>query len=169
VYQSTAIPWSGASAIKISNVNYEIKSLGLNGSLMVRWNHFEAFGVMTVTRSTQADTLQTLTPDVILSGEIAYRGNIIFEHWDGKIGIRSRFYNRQQGMQFDSRTLSYLQNTTDIIGRSSTLDLYLILKIGDAHLSFSWMNVLNTGYLFAPIYPMPGRQIRFGVNWVFFD
>jgi outer membrane cobalamin receptor len=169
VYQSTVIPWSGASAIKISNVNQEIKSLGLNGSLMIRWNHFEAFGVMTLTRSTQADTLQTLTPDVILSGEISYRGNIIFENWDGKIGLRSRFCNRQQGMQFDSRTLSYLQNTTDIIGRSSTLDLYLILKIGDAHISFSWINILNAQYLFASIYPMPGRQLRFGVNWVFLD
>jgi hypothetical protein len=72
-------------------------------------------------------------------------------------------------MQFDPQTLSYVQNYTSIIGRSTTLDLFMILKIGDAHISLSWQNVLNTLYVFSPIYPMPGGHFRLGVNWVFLD
>ncbi|MGD0038027.1 MAG: hypothetical protein ABSC53_12145, partial [Bacteroidota bacterium] len=70
---------------------------------------------------------------------------------------------------FDPQTLSYVQYNSDLIGRSTTFDLFLILKIGDAHFSLSWNNILNAGYILAPIYPMPGRNIRLGVNWVFMD
>jgi hypothetical protein len=72
-------------------------------------------------------------------------------------------------MQFDPQTLSYVQYYTNIIGRSTTLDLFMILKIGDAHISLSWQNILNTPYILSPIYPMPGSHIRLGVNWVFMD
>ena len=124
---------------------------------------------MALTRYEQADTVKTFIPDVILSGELSYRGNIILEHWDGKIGFRSRYFNRQQGMQFDPQTTSYGQYNNDFIGRATTFDVFLILKIGDAHLSLSWNNILNAGYVLAPIYPMPGRNVRLGVTWVFMD
>jgi outer membrane cobalamin receptor len=167
VYQPVITTY-GSSAISISNIN-EVKSVGLNGRILFSWQHFEVLGVMTLMRYEQADTVKTLIPDIILSGELSYRGNIIFEHWDGKIGFRSRFFNRQLGMQFDPQTLSYVQYNNDFIGRATTFDLFLILKIGDAHLSLSWNNILNAGYILAPIYPMPGRNVRLGVNWVFMD
>jgi len=163
-----AVTLYGSPAIDISNI-HEIKSSGLNGRIVFSWHHFEALGVMTLTRYLQSDTVKTLIPDVILSGEIAYRGNLLFEHWDGKIGLRSQFFNRQQGMQFDPQMLSYVQYQNDLIGRSTTIDLFMILKIGDAHISLSFNNILNAGYIFAPIYPMPGRNVRLGVNWVFMD
>jgi outer membrane cobalamin receptor len=163
-----AVTKYGSSAIDVSNIN-EVKSLGLNGRIIFYWRHFEALGVMTLTQYEQADTIKTLIPNIILSGEVSYRGNLIFEHWDGKIGLRSQFFNRQQGMQFDPQTLSYVQYDNNLMGRSTTFDLFLILKIGDAHLSLSWNNILNAGYILTPIYPMPGRNIRLGVNWVFMD
>jgi hypothetical protein len=83
--------------------------------------------------------------------------------------MRTRFFNRQRGMQFDPQTLSYEQYYIDLLGRSTTFDLFLILKIGDAHISLSWNNVLNAGYILGPIYPMQGRSLRLGVNWVFMD
>ena len=167
VYQPEITTY-GSSAMSISNIQ-EVKSSGLNGRIEFYWHHFEALGVMTLTRYQQADTVKTLIPDIILSGELSYRGNIIFEHWDGKVGFRSRFFNRQQGMQFDPQTLSYGQYNNDFTGRATTFDLFLILKIGDAHISLSWNNILNAGYILTPIYPMPGRNVRLGVNWVFMD
>jgi outer membrane cobalamin receptor len=157
-----------SSAISISNSN-EVKSWGLNGRIVFYWHHFEVLGVMTLTRYTQTDTLKTPTPDVILAGEVSYRDIFFNEKLDAKFGIRTRFYNRQQGMQFDPQTLSYIQYETDLLGRSTTLDLFMILKFGDAHLSLSWNNILNAEYILAPVYPMPGRNIRLGVNWVFMD
>jgi outer membrane cobalamin receptor len=167
VYQPAATAY-GSSAMSISNI-HEVKSSGLNGRIELYWHHFEVLGVMALTRYEQADTVKTFIPDVILSGELSYRGNIILEHWDGKIGFRSRYFNRQQGMQFDPQTISYGQYNNDFIGRATTFDVFLILKIGDAHLSLSWNNILNAGYVLAPIYPMPGRNVRLGVTWVFMD
>ena len=167
VYQP-AVTMYGSSAIGISNIN-EMRSNGLNGRIFFRWHHIEALGVMTLTHYKQSDTVKTFIPDVILSGELCYRGNILFEHWDGKIGFRSSFFSRQRGMQFDPQTLSYVQFNSDLLGRATTFDLFMILKIGDAHLSLSWNNILNAGYMLGPIYPMQARSIRLGVNWVFMD
>ncbi len=167
VFQSAATA-SGSPAISISNVN-EVRILGINGQASLRWGKIEALGVMTLTRYKQADTLKVLIPDVILVGEICYHDKFFREKLDAKFGVRSRFYNRQQGMQFHPQTLSYVQYNTNLIGRSTTFDLFMILKIGEAHVSLSWENILNVGYLLSPIYPMPGRHIRFGVNWVFLD
>jgi hypothetical protein len=167
VYQP-AVTKYGSPAIGILNVN-EVRSSGVNGRIIFNWHHFELLGVMTLTRFLLDDSVKTMMPDVLLSGEIAYRGNILFEHWDGKIGLRTLFYNRQRGMQFDPQTLSYVQYNIDLLGRATTFDLFLMLKIGDAHVSLSWNNILNVGYMLGPIYPMQGRNVRVGVNWVFMD
>ena len=167
VYQP-AVTMYGSPAIGISNIQ-EMRSTGLDGRIIFRWHHFEALGVMTLTHYEQSDTVKTITPDVILSGEICYRGNILFEHWDGKIGFRSSFFSKQRGMQFDPQTLSYVQYNSDLLGRATTFDLFMILKIGDAHISLSWNNILNAGYMLGPIYPMQARTVRLGVNWVFMD
>lgn len=163
-----AVTINDSSAMSISNIN-EVRSSGLNGRVVFCWHHFEVLGVMTLTRYTQGEVLVTLTPDVVLAGEVSYRDTFFKEKLDAKFGMRSRFYNRQQGMQFDPQTLSYVQYRTDLLGRSTTLDLFMILKLGDAHISLSWNNILNAGYMLAPIYPMPGRNVRLGVNWVFMD
>jgi outer membrane cobalamin receptor len=158
----------GSSAIAISNIN-EVTSSGLNGSVVIWWHQFEVFGVMTLTRYVQSDTVKTFIPDVILAGEASFREKFFKEKLDAKFGIRSRFNNRQQGMQFDPQSLSYIQYQNELLGRSTTFDLFMVLKIGDVHFSLSWNNILNAGYILAPIYPMPGRNVRLGVNWVFMD
>jgi outer membrane cobalamin receptor len=163
-----AVTAGGSPAISISNVR-EILIQGINGSAAIRCHKFEVLGILTLTRYKQVDTLKTLMPDVILAGEASYRDTFFKDKLDAKFGVRSQFYNRQQGMQFDPQTLSYVQNYTGIIGRSTTIDLFMILKIGDAHISLSWQNVLNVPYYLSPVYPMPGGHIRIGVNWVFLD
>jgi outer membrane cobalamin receptor len=163
-----AVTVGGSPAISISNAR-EVAIQGINGSAVIRCHKFEVLGVLTLTRYKEVDTLKTLMPDVILAGEVSYRDTFFKDKLDAKFGVRSRFYNRQQGMQFDPQTLSYVQYYTNIMGRSTTLDLFIILKIGDAHISLSWLNILNASYILSPIYPMPDRAIRLGVNWVFLD
>jgi hypothetical protein len=163
-----AVTLGGSPAISISNVR-EVVIQGINGSAVIRYHKFEALGVLTLTRYKEVDTLKTLMPDVILAGEVSYRDTFFKDKLDAKFGVRSQFYNRQQGMQFDPQTLLYFQNNTSILGRSTTLDLFMILKIGDAHILLSWQNILNAPYILSPIYPMPGGHIRVGVNWVFLD
>jgi len=163
-----AVTVGGSPAINISNIR-EVVIQGINGSAVIRYHKFEVLGVLTLTRYKEVDTLKTLMPDVILAGEVSYRNTFFKDKLDAKFGVRSQFYNRQRGMQFDPQTISYVQNNTSILGRSTTLDLFMILKIGDAHISLSWQNILNALYILSPIYPMPGGYFRVGVNWVFLD
>jgi outer membrane cobalamin receptor len=167
VFQPALSP-GGFPAISISN-SKEVLIQGMNGSAGIHWSKFELFGVMTLLRYKEASVIKTLMPDIILAGEASYRDTFFKEKLDAKFGVRSCFSNRQQGMQFDPPTLSYVENKASILGRSTTLDLFMILKIGDAHVSLSWKNIFNTLYILSPIYPMPGRHIRLGVNWVFMD
>ena len=167
VFQPT-VTAGGSPAISISNAR-EVAIQGMNGSAVIRCHKFEVLGVLTLTRYKEVDTLKTLIPDIILAGEVSYRDTFFKDKLDAKFGVRSQFYNRQQGAQFDPQTLSYVQYNTSIMGRSTTLDLFMILKIGDAHILLSWQNILNASYILSPIYPMPGRHIRIGVNWVFLD
>jgi outer membrane cobalamin receptor len=163
-----AVTVGGSPAISISNAR-EVSIQGINGSAVIRFHKFEVLGILTLTRYKEVDTLKTLMPDVILAGELSYRDTFFKDKLDAKFGVRSQFYNRQQSMQFDPQTLSYVQYNTNIMGRSTTLDLFMILKIGDAHISLSWQNILNASYILSPIYPMPGGHFRLGVNWVFMD
>jgi hypothetical protein len=72
-------------------------------------------------------------------------------------------------MQFDPQTYSFVQNRSTLLGRSTIFDLFFMLRIGDAHIAITCNNVLNAQYLLGPVYPMPGRSFRLGVNWVFMD
>jgi outer membrane cobalamin receptor len=159
---------SGLSTINISNID-EVRISGLNGSAEISWHQFEALGIMTLTQYKESDTIKTPIPDIILSAEASYRDKFLKEKLEAKFGARIKFYNRQQSMQFDPQTLSYVQYRANILGRSTTIDLFMILKIGDAHISLSGINLLGAGYLLSPIYPMQGWHMRLGLNWQFLD
>jgi hypothetical protein len=167
IYQS-AFTASSFPAISISNVK-NVKVTGLNGQVILHLGPIEALGILTLMQYKREDTLEIFTPEVLLSSEVSYHDLFFSNNLEAKFGLRSRFYNRQYGMQFNSQTLSYVQYKLDILGRSTSLDLFMILKIGDAYISISWDNIFNASYVLAPIYPMPGRHFRIGVNWIFID
>ena len=158
----------GSPAISLGNIS-KTNSTGIIGSLSARWNHFEFYGIATYNQYTQVDTAKSLIPDLLLVADISYRNLLFNDKLDAKFGIRTKFFDRQMGMQFDPQTLTYYENTTSILGRSTTLDLFTIIRIGDAYLSISWNNILGAKYILTPIYPMPRNQVRLGVNWVFVD
>ncbi len=159
---------SGLSAIEICNLD-EARIFGITGDATLRWRQFEIFGVLTLMHYKELDSIKTQIPDIIISGEASYRDKFFNDKLDAKFGTRLRFHNRQQSMQFDPRMLSYIQYRENILGLSTTLDLFMILRIGGAHVALSLQNVLNGKYLLAPIYPMPDRHLRIGVHWVFID
>jgi outer membrane cobalamin receptor len=51
-----------------------------------------------------------------------------------------------------------------------TIDFILSGTIQNtATLFFTWENLLNKKYFFIPYFPMPERNIRFGVSWEFLN
>ena len=164
-------PWqtnNGTAALEVRNVG-KIDVQGITGSFRWKLGAFEAYGVMTLSKYKEDDTLKTLMPDVILSGEFSYRDLFFKKALDAKFGLRSTFYNRENGEQPDPETMVFSESHSFILGRCSTVDLFTILKVGDAHLSVTWANIFGINYILAPIYPMPGRHFRLGVHWDFLD
>jgi outer membrane cobalamin receptor len=167
LYQSS-LTSSGTEALRVMNAG-TIDVRGLTGSLRWKFRGFEANGVMTLTKYKESDTVKTLMPDIILSGELSYQDLFFKRALNARFGVRSIFYNRQQSEQLNPELMVYSESQSFVLGRSTTVDLFAILKIGDAHLSLTWANILGAHYLLSPIYPMPDRHFQIGVHWNFLD
>ena len=159
---------SGSRAVRILNVS-RVHTQGVAGSLNLRYGPFEFIGTALYQDYTEADTSKDLLPNLIMSGELTYRNKFFNEALDAKFGVRSRFMNRQRGMTFDSRLMLYEENSGMNPEVWTRLDAFVILKIGNAYITLSYENLLNAGYMITPVYPMPDRSFRLGVNWVFID
>jgi hypothetical protein len=77
--------------------------------------------------------------------------------------------NAQHGMTINPQLMLYRENSDTTVSSWTRLDLFAILKIGDAYITLSYENLLNANYFITPVYPMPDRTFRFGINWVFLD
>lgn len=168
VFQPAATP-SGNPAVRILNVP-TVHTSGLTGKLNLPLGPFAFEGTLNFSHYKEEDTVKTLSPPLILSGELSYRNKFFGNALDAKFAIRSQFMDRQQGTTFIPRYMMYTENKdTTTIGRWTRLDAYVVLKLGNAYLTLSYENLFNSPYLITPVYPMPDRTLRFGVNWVFND
>lgn len=159
---------NGNPAIEITNIKRSI-SQGVAGKLVLNLYEFEIQSNISLIRYKEQDTLKLLIPETILGSELSYRNKFFKDKLDAKFGVRWQFYNRQISKIFDSQTLSYFQESLYMLGRANIIDLFTILNIGSAYISLSWNNILGTKYMQSPVYPMPGRYFRIGVNWTFID
>jgi outer membrane cobalamin receptor len=159
---------SGSHAVRILNVS-QVRTKGVAGSLNLRYGPFALEGTALYQDYVESDTSKDLLPNLVLSGELSYRNKFFNEALDAKVGVRTHFMNRQRGMTFNPRMTLYEENTETNIGRWTRLDAFAILKIGNAYISLSYENLLNAYYMITPVYPMPERSFRLGVNWVFID
>jgi outer membrane cobalamin receptor len=164
-------PWStggGSSAIRIMNIP-ESHSQGIAARLELALGPLSFQGTMLYTRYKEADSTKTLIPDILLGGELTYRNQFFRNALDAKFGIRSHSANRHQGMNFHPQMMTYTENRSVVIGRWTRLDVFAVLRIGDATVTLAWENLLDANYWITSVYPMPGRGFRLGVNWTFLD
>ncbi len=158
----------GSRAVRILNVK-QVHTRGVAGSLRLQYGPLEFAGTALYQDYVESDTTKELTPNLILTGELSYRNKFFDNALDAKFGVRTQFMNRQRGMTFNPRLMLYEENTETNIGLWTRLDAFAILRIGDAYITLSYENLLNASYIITPIYPMPERTFRLGVNWVFID
>ena len=158
----------GSPAVQILNIN-QTHTRGLVGSLNAQAGPFALLATLLYTRYTERDTTQLLTPEIIASGELSYRHKFFNDHLDAKLATRVHFMSHERGMTINPRLMLYSENSSGDIPAWTRLDLYAVLKIGDAYITLAYENLLNLNYYVTPIYPMPARTFRFGVNWAFLD
>jgi hypothetical protein len=108
-------------------------------------------------------------PGIILNGEVAYQGRFFVDALNARVGIRTKFSDRFRGEEFDPRTSMFYENTRFQLGRTTTFDAFGVFHVGDAYITVAFLNVLSADRLTVPVYPLPSRQFRLGVNWTFLD
>jgi hypothetical protein len=88
---------------------------------------------------------------------------------DLKAAVRWKAVTKQLGQQFIPRMLIAAQQSNLMMPAFTRLDLYAVAKIGDAYLTLTLENPLNTNMMVLPYYPLMKRNFKLGVNWEFTD
>ncbi len=155
-------------SIKVTNVP-TINVVGSTVSLTLRAGGFEFFTNVLWMEFKEVDTVKLPFPAWTVMGEASYRDTYFHNALDARIGLRFQFMSRNESMQFVPQTLTYLPSIQTILGSFLTIDLFAIMQLGDAYITLVWENPLNVNHIITPVYPMPSRNFKLGVNWVFID
>lgn len=105
------------------------------------------------------------TPVYSSRNGIYYYNKLFNDNLDLKAGILLNILGNQNTFQ-ENKNTSYLISTNPV----QTIDFSLSGTIQKrATLYFIWENLLNKKYFLIPYFPMPERNIRFGVSWEFYN
>ena len=97
-------------------------------------------------------------PQLNLNGGLYYEGLLFHDNLNLKSGISLDFTGKRKEFGYG------------ILGENLRLDFTLAGEIQKvAYVYFTWENLLNTQYYIIPYYPMPSRNIRFGIAWELFN
>ncbi|MBI5020823.1 MAG: TonB-dependent receptor [Ignavibacteriales bacterium] len=104
------------------------------------------------------------------TGALYYRNKILGDHLDLKCGLRGRYFSNYFAEEYNFEVEEYLLSDYGYqIQQNGVLDLVILAHLGQAYIHLIWDNVLNRKYIMNAFYPMPERQMRFGVSWEFLD
>ncbi|HWP82259.1 MAG TPA: putative porin [Bacteroidota bacterium] len=142
---------------------------GLAVAVDVRVWKLRASGQGTYIKPYRTSSENFSLPTLTLSGELSFRDTFFQDNLDARLAFRARYAAKNRGMRFIPAYTMFVFNDRSEIGEFATFDLYGVFKIGDALINLVWENVPDINYITTPVYPMLGRSIRLGVNWVFFD
>ena len=154
--------------IRITNVP-EISSAGVASSLSFQAWNFEFSNAFTYTSYSEGDVSKLVIPKFFVQSELAYRNVFLNGALDAKLALRVKLASKENGLQFVPPLLVYAAQEDMQLGAFFASDLYGIVKLGDAFLTLVWENPFDVNYALSPVYPMPSRNIKLGVNWVFTD
>lgn len=163
-------PFSPTSPLPVVvEVSPEVSVTQIVGGAAVHFWVFDLSGSLTYTETKNQSAIFTTSPRFILTGEAAYRDDLLDGALRTRLGLRSRYFSRHDGVQFYPAAQISVASTKGPLNPFSTLDLYGVFTIGDAFVTITWENVLDKNYLTVYPYPELGRNIRVGVNWIFLD
>lgn len=161
--ESTIFP-----SILVRTIPHE-KLEGLEGKIVLNFWRFSGLGALTYLTQEREEREKRIYPKLSLYGEFAYRGEFFEGHLDLKLGVRGKFLTRQYGEQFNPEAMMYVENRTSLLGAGGSADLFLVGRVGKAFVHLLVENITDEKYMLTPFFPMPDRQIRFGVAWEFLD
>jgi len=158
-----------AASSRITMFFPQIDIQGAAVSLSMRMWQITLAGNLTYTDYHQQVNSTQPFPRFTSMSELSYRDTFGANVVDLKVAVRLKAVSHHYGLQFIPQQLSYAQQNATLTAGFSSIDFYTVAKIGDAHVSFVWENPLNVNAMMVPYYPLLGRNIKLGFNWVFTD
>ncbi len=156
------------SSILVRNIPQEILE-GVDGSVGVKIWKFSGQGIFSFLTHHREGIEKRIYPKFSANGEMAIRTELFGDHLDLKVGVRGKFFTEQYGEQLNPEAMMYAENHVSTFGPSSSADLFLVGKVGNAFLHLSVENITDERYMLTPYFPMQNRKVRFGVAWEFLD
>lgn len=101
-------------------------------------------------------------PDVTFRGGVYFKGSAFDSNLDIKTGFIFNYTGQQKITDYQFFNL--------VVEPSYKLDFTLAGQIQKvATVYFTWENLFDNDYFITPYYPMPNRNIRFGLSWELFN
>ncbi|NWF89838.1 MAG: TonB-dependent receptor plug domain-containing protein [Ignavibacteriaceae bacterium] len=106
-------------------------------------------------------------PSIKINTGIYYRDYLFNSNLDLKCGFILNYTGTQKLRNFE---IPYLKNLSIDVESWTTVDFTLSAAIQKyAIVYFTWENLFDWVYYITPFYPMPERNIRFGIAWEIFN
>ena len=153
------------SSTLVAENSGEMNSLGgscsLGGAFLPYLNWCLVYDYLS-TRDAKTPQIQEL-PQHYLRGWVRY-GQRFFQ---GDLGVNfilsGEWLGERSGQNLDGGGSQWTGSSVSI------LNAKLVLDFGQAKIFYEIDNILNTEYELIPFYPMPGKIVRYGIAWEFFD
>ncbi len=142
---------------------------GVDGNVDIRFGSFIAEGALQYIQMKQGGATLSQLPSVVGSGGFYFWDTLFHANLYMKTGLRGRFYTAHDGMMINQQAQMFTPSYFWNIKAAGTADFVLFAHFGDAQIHLIWENLMNLHYVVVPFFPMPDRQVRFGLNWVFLN
>jgi outer membrane receptor protein involved in Fe transport len=163
-----AVPEESPNSVAITSLPTEDYSGGSADMRLSIWR-LELTGNASLTDSKEEGISWLIIPRFTSFGELSYRDTFAKGNLDLKTGIRLKSVSHHDGLQFVPQLLAFETQNVSAMPYFTTIDFYLVAKLGDAYLTLTWENPINVNAMMVPFYPLMSRNIKLGVNWTFTD
>lgn len=85
------------------------------------------------------------------------------------IGFKAGLLDSKTAPRFIPISNSYITTTSNVGMQTTGLNIYSIMKLGNAFVKIEWENILNASYYNVAYYPERGQIVKLSVAWSFFD
>ncbi|OLD58067.1 MAG: hypothetical protein AUI33_18145 [Ignavibacteria bacterium 13_1_40CM_2_61_4] len=143
---------------------------GIDGAASFRIGSFLLEGSAQYLEVLAGSNVENEFPKWTGRGGAWFRDSVFGSHLDLKAGFQGRFFSSFQGRGFDQLAqIDVPTSNPETIDVNGTVDFLLIAHIGSAYVHLVWENLFDRQYIMRIFYPMPERNIRFGISWDFLD
>jgi outer membrane receptor protein involved in Fe transport len=142
---------------------------GIAADISTRFWRFALAGNFTYTDYRQQENSTQPFPRFASFSEFSYSDTFGDRVVDLKVAVRLKAISRHFGLQLIPEQLSFTQQNSALSPGFAMVDFYTVVRIGDAHVSLTWENPFGVNAMMVPYYPLLGRNVKLGVNWVFTD